>query len=672
MNAPLPLVRFAVVSIALAFAPTTLLAVDVIDNLPNAVDTFSLVLDDPEDASAQAFRTGPEFTTLDTVTFRLGPVTGQMGSVRFELWSGEGQEPEMKLETVGTTPVFSADDEFTEFSTTNTLLAPNTRYWIVAVYDSGSTIVRATNDGILTFGSVGEILQLQSAYSTSLGDWFSYVPDTYYNLVKITANPVPGVTVTRAEDDMGGGTLREAIAAADPGARITFAPTLAGATILLNGTELTIDKSLIIDASNLAGGITLCGDRTGGGPSPDDSRVFFVEPDSLVTLHNLVVTGGRTGDDENGGGIFNSGTLTLQHCSIAGNRSGDGSPGGSDGGSGGGIMNVGSLTLLQSTVSGNSSGDGSDNLAGTPGNGGYGGGIYNDNGTVTLRQSTVSGNRAGDGGDGGATGEAGYGGEGGGVSNDGLLILQETTIYGNSGGDGGDRNDSTNGTSGLGGNGGGIDFNGGNYMLEITNSIVAGNAKGEPGVDVSPFPGGADIEVDVQTTRFGVNLIGDNSTIGGAASAVFPSPTTPGDPNANGDLVGTDVDPLDPLLGALSDNGGPTLTHLPLRGSPALDPPGGVTTYGDFTTDQRGLDRIVAGVQDIGAVEAPDYAVIDARGAAQAAALAAFRAVQQAQLSKKIKKLRKKAKIARRKGQKAKGKRLKKKFKKLKKRLRAL
>lgn len=59
---------------------------------------------------------------------------------------------------------------------------------------------------------------------------------------------------------------------------------------------------------------------------------------------------------------------------------------------------------------------------------------------------------------------------------------------------------------------------------------------------------------------------------------------------------------VDPLLGALTMNGGPTLSLLPAVGSPALnagDPAGA----GLAATDQRGLTRIAGGRVDLGAVE---------------------------------------------------------------------
>jgi hypothetical protein len=53
----------------------------------------------------------------------------------------------------------------------------------------------------------------------------------------------------------------------------------------------------------------------------------------------------------------------------------------------------------------------------------------------------------------------------------------------------------------------------------------------------------------------------------------------------NGNIVGTNTNPIDPLLGPLQNNGGPTQTMALLPGSPAIG-------HGDNakapTTDQRG------------------------------------------------------------------------------------
>ena len=62
---------------------------------------------------------------------------------------------------------------------------------------------------------------------------------------------------------------------------------------------------------------------------------------------------------------------------------------------------------------------------------------------------------------------------------------------------------------------------------------------------------------------------------------------------------GSDLVGVDPHLEPLADNGGPTLTHLPLPASPAINLAGGT----DVGYDQRGVSRPQWGQPDIGAVE---------------------------------------------------------------------
>jgi len=103
-----------------------------------------------------------------------------------------------------------------------------------------------------------------------------------------------------------------------------------------------------------------------------------------------------------------------------------------------------------------------------------------------------------------------------------------------------------------------------------------------------------------ELTRSGFNLIGDGKGVTGLAST---------------DIVGTTNQPIDPRLGQLQDNGGPTFTQALLTGSPAIDA-GGPNTNGE-RFDQRGsgFSRVIDGNGDgrkrldIGALEAVKTAV---------------------------------------------------------------
>jgi hypothetical protein len=210
---------------------------------------------------------------------------------------------------------------------------------------------------------------------------------------------------------------------------------------------------------------------------------------------------------------------------------------------GGGIANLGVLTVFDSTITGNAA----------SGNGGLGGGIFNSStAMLTIINSTISGNSASAGGPGDNSAR------GGGIrnSNQQPLIIITSTIT---------DNDVDN--SGLGPeSGGGIDGN----VTWIRNSLIAGNS-GRSGPDVFG-----------SLTSGGYNLFGDSS----GGSGYDPA----------------DILNVNPMLGPLQDNGGPTLTHALLPGSPSID-------AGDNADapewDQRGpgFPRIVNGRIDIGAFE---------------------------------------------------------------------
>jgi hypothetical protein len=122
--------------------------------------------------------------------------------------------------------------------------------------------------------------------------------------------------------------------------------------------------------------------------------------------------------------------------------------------------------------------------------------------------------------------------------------------------------------TGLGGGAVRIELHG-SGSFTLSNTIVAGITfvGGSPDV-VGPFIGN------------GNNLIGNTTGSTG--------------------FSGTDLLNVNPLLAALANNGGPTLTHAIPINSPARN--AGSNT-GAPATDQRGLTRIVGGTIDIGAFE---------------------------------------------------------------------
>jgi hypothetical protein len=249
---------------------------------------------------------------------------------------------------------------------------------------------------------------------------------------------------------------------------------------------------------------------------------------------------------------------------------------------------------------------------------------------LTITNATISTNtaRGGDGGWGGvanqaytAGGGAGGVGQGGGLWVSGILAVVNSTISTNTirGGDGGHGGAGHTGW-GHGGNGGvgqGGAFWLGSGALELTNVTVAENKAldsigGEGGLMGQGQLGqGGGVRNSGGTVDALNSLFADNTAAvhpdvsGNFADATY---NLLGDGTGsnlingvNGNLVGSADDPLDPLLGPLADNGGPTLTHALLDGSPALD---AGTSDGAPPTDQRGVPR--DNPPDIGAYEVPD------------------------------------------------------------------
>ena len=285
----------------------------------------------------------------------------------------------------------------------------------------------------------------------------------------------------------------------------------------------------------------------------------IVSQSGAVSLINSTVSENGTlgGSFNRGGGIFiSSGSVSLLNSVVNENfTTGSRSHGG--GISAGGFGNFGSVSLVNSTVSGNSTADPNSN----------GGGIYTftnlDGVTTTIINSTISGNTTN--------------GVGGGIANaEGLTVIENSTITGNQA------------TSG-----GGVASSASDTRTEVSSTIIAGNTAAGSGNDVSAFStrfGGTDSSF----ASLGNNLIGDGQFL----STDFFN-------NGNSeDIVGTTSNPVDPLLGPLADNGGPTLTHKLLQDSPAIDA-GSNASAADLITDQRGsgFTRIEAGTVDIGSFE---------------------------------------------------------------------
>lgn len=323
-------------------------------------------------------------------------------------------------------------------------------------------------------------------------------------------------------------SLREAIRLANVSTgddTITFSPDLfnAAQTIHLNSQLPTISDDLTIDGPG-AGLLTIDAGGGNDGTIGNGFRILHIDDGDSgnhidVAISGFTVTGGDVGGSS-GGGILNIENLTANDLIVRDNFASS---------DGGGIRNSGTLELSNSTISGNTSGNrggGIHNLntltvtdSTLSENVGYGGGIHSLNATaVAVNKSTISGNTSTS--SGGGIRSVGYGA---------TVTISNSTF--------------TNNTATR---GGGVDVV--NSPLTISNTIVAANTA-PLNADITTSPG----------TAGAFNLIGDGQGLIGLIDG------------ANGNQIGTTASPIDPLLGPLADNGGPTLTHALLAGSPALD-----------------------------------------------------------------------------------------------------
>jgi hypothetical protein len=296
-------------------------------------------------------------------------------------------------------------------------------------------------------------------------------------------------------------------------------------------------------------------------------RIFSIHPRGRMSLDGVTITQGHI-HTIGGGAILNKGDLAIYNSLLTKN---------STHARGGAILNQrGNLWISQSTLSDNwarpnfpqdFNGDGkNDEVAG--------GAIANVGGSVLMYNVTVSGNLGGQ--DPAGT-QSDEGGGGGGILNvaGGVIGMNNTTVTNN---------------QTLRDNGGGI-YNDDRSTATIWNTIVATNYYYKNEIDrQKKKPTLNDCKGIFGS--FGYNLVGDES---------FGCTVNRGTGDRIGDSFSVDPvtgveryqPPIDPLLGVLSENGGPMPTHALLNESPAIDAgnpdPAGFGACAE--TDQRYVAR---------------------------------------------------------------------------------
>ncbi len=329
-------------------------------------------------------------------------------------------------------------------------------------------------------------------------------------------------------------TIQAAVSAAAPNDTIN----------VMEGTyieNVTISTTLTIRGTG-AGSTIIDGNANG--------TVLIIRPGIVVTMTDLGITNGLA---ISAPGIFNQGTLFLDNTIISNNKAVCCTS--KDGGGihnaefsiatiknsiimsntalnkGGGIYNAGMMAVYNTDIHHNQ--------------GLNGGGIYNRAGTITIDNSVTRHNS----------------GNGGGIVTTGLMTVTNSTISGNYGGIVGGVRTQVGVTTLIHST---IAFNESyglrswdNGTIKLANSIVANNTSEECNVAFNGMILSLDFNLSSDTS---CNLISSH-----------------------------DLPDTDPLLGALTDNGGDTVTHAPALNSPALDKGNCNSTI----SDQRGQPRPV-------------------------------------------------------------------------------
>jgi predicted outer membrane repeat protein len=329
--------------------------------------------------------------------------------------------------------------------------------------------------------------------------------------------------------------------------QITFASGVN--TVTLSRTIIISESPPVIIEGSAAHVVTI----TEGGSIGDLFQISTGSQSNGVTFDYLRMTNASHGN----GAFYASSPVTVENSRIDHNTSL---------GYGGGFATSSDLTLVDCTVDDNESFD-------------FGGGGFEAVGTnsvIKVTGCTFFANEASD--NGGAI-EA--------LTNGESLTVVDSTFDGN---------------SAVGGTGGAIYIRT-SVTATITNSTIVRNSASQSGGGVA-CSGTLNLKNDVialNTAVPGADVF-LTGTLASASHNFIGDATNSGVSAVNGNQVGTTAHPLNPKVGTLANNGGPTETDAPLAGSPTIDT-GDDTVISTVTTDQRGLPRKSGSHVDIGAVE---------------------------------------------------------------------
>jgi hypothetical protein len=389
-------------------------------------------------------------------------------------------------------------------------------------------------------------------------------------VVNTTGDPGPGGTLS----------LRQAVAAADTvdGNTVQFDPALAGSTITLATGEILVTHAMSIVGPGKEK-LTIS-----GGNSGRIFNLFCFSTTKAVAISALTLANGNVSNDAGGALKSQVCKLTLSNARVTASHAVSGGGVDFDNGSiahsivsgcsadeqGGGIQ-VRYTTgynprIDDSTISFNTAARG-------------GGGVFLRNVNVSnitrdtiISQSTINNNSVT------ATTGVQYGGGGIGVLHSQLLVYYSTIAQNNSYKAGG-----------------GVSF-ADDYSANLSNlyrSTIAHNSASKTyGNGVYAPAGKVSIGFSIVADNFNKYGLTDLSGSFNVSKSLVQSPGS-ATITGSGSLLG-----VDPHLGPLDENGGPTKTMLPDPGSQAID-----ATTSCVNQDQRGLPGCVNGKTDMGSVE---------------------------------------------------------------------
>jgi hypothetical protein len=448
----------------------------------------------------------------------------------------------------------------------------------ITINGNGATITGVPNSYILEVVSSGDLM-LNDVTITGPGD---QVHNTYGQMTLNNCN----ITGTSVYNYYGQLTLNDCTISGNTSSGINSS----GGITTINNSTITVTDSIYTysytDAHVMRiNNSTISGNGTSGvwAQANFDFRYLYPQGNNTLEINNSIISG--NGSVQGDGGLFiGSGRVKIQGSTISDNNSKT---------FGGGVYSYNAeVTIIDSTISGNNT------IGVSTGRGehGSGGGVYsNFNSYLKIIGSTVTNNTASN--------------SGGGLYVQCPLLISNSTISGNSAGNGGGgidiynttatiQNSTITGNSASNSGGGIITYY---SIFNLHQSLISGNTAPK-GREVYLY--GADYDGDHQNdfNADDFNLFGLNNDAGvqyinpNSSSNVYSF--TPG----STDIVpGAGVQVSDILDTTLANNGGNTMTHALVTGSPAVDAI--PSSLCGVATDQRGVSRPKGAGCDIGAFE---------------------------------------------------------------------